>query len=158
MVFITSGPELQGRVSSHPRRQAAGAASSSKKVKLERDESPTIKPAEPLMAAWDDLITLQSNDGIYVVQVAALHTTLQKVQRAPQNDGANFTVSIPKYSPPEVLMMGDDAEFEASSQCIVALTPPQREELLIDSYCVFLYEVCRDTPQPRRKSSQTPRN
>lgn len=143
MVFITSGPELQGRVSSHPRRQPATSSSSKKaRTEEEKEEKLELVPAEPLVPAWDDLMTLSSRGVVYLVQIAALHTTLQKILRGTDDgDGINFNISLPKYAPVDITPNGEDIEFIANTQCIVTLSSPQKEDELTDSYCVFLYEV-----------------
>lgn len=142
MVFITGGLEDQGRVSSHPKREA-GTSSKKAKKSSEEEENLELMPTEPLTPAWDDLMSLSNHGVVYVVQIAALHNILEKVMRGNNEEGGvNFKVVVPKYQPPEMQPSEADEDFQVRTQCLVHLSSaPQREEDMTDSYCVFLYEV-----------------
>ena len=150
MVFITGGLEDRGRVSSHPKREAG---SSKKKVKTEEeeegeDERLELRPTEPLTPAWDDLMSVSTQGVAYVVQIAALHTILQKVLRGnDEESGIRFNLSFSHFLPPELQATHADEDFQVNTQCFVHLSPSQKGgNELTDSYCFFLYQVCVARP------------
>jgi hypothetical protein len=142
MVFITAGLEDRGRVSSHPKREA-GPSKKKTRTDDEDEERLELVPANPLAAAWDESLSLSNHGVPHVVHVAALHTSLQKVIRGAEEDsGVRFNLSFSHMLPPETHRPNVDDEFKVNTQCIIHLSPDQKEDDdLINSYCVFLYEA-----------------
>jgi hypothetical protein len=148
-VFITGGLENKGRVSSHPRREAG--ASKKQKQQADEEERLELMPTEPLVPAWDDLMSVSNHGVVYLVQIAALHTILEDVLRGKESDSAvKFALAFPKYLPPDIQPSSIDEDFRVNTQCLVHLSPEPSEEDLTDSYCIFLYEV-RWNPAGERK-------
>jgi hypothetical protein len=141
MVFITRGPELRGRVSSHPKREAGPSKRKKARVEVEEGERLELVPTEPLLPAWDDLMSLSNQGVVYDIQIAALHTHLQNVLRGQDEEGIRFAISFPKYSPPDLQPSDGEEEFRLEAQCMVTLSTTQKEDDSVDSYCVFMYEV-----------------
>ncbi|KAK3985518.1 hypothetical protein QBC44DRAFT_155685 [Cladorrhinum sp. PSN332] len=149
-VFIIGTIEDQGRCSSHPPRVVKSKKGKSSSRSAE-PEGLDLVPNQPLRPAWDDLISVSSRGRNYHIQIAALHTNLNVVSRAPASDNGHYGlikpvfVSFPPYQTPGDVSLGSGDAFQLSSQCLVHLAGTDDDQgvgmrATTDSVCMFLYQ------------------
>ncbi|KAK4169333.1 hypothetical protein QBC43DRAFT_60518 [Cladorrhinum sp. PSN259] len=169
-VFIIGTIEDQGRCSSHPPRVVKSKKGKSSSRSAE-PEGLDLVPNQPLQPAWDDLISFSSRGRNYHIQIAALHTNLNAVARAPASDNGQYGpieavyVSFPPYQTPSNLALGNGDSFQLSSKCLVHLAGTDDDQgrsmgTTIDSVFVFLYQhnnpvVYNNHQQWSKSSAQT---
>lgn len=148
-VFIVASIEDGGRCSSHPPRKTAkkGKTVTSKPPEEEKLE---LVPEEPLVSAWNDLISVSNVDRKCTLQLAALHTNLHSILRGTSEDGSDdgnaksAPISFAPYEIPNVQPILSEDDFQVRSKALVHLSPPEspprNEGLQIDGILLFLYE------------------
>lgn len=107
------------------------------------DQLSNLVPTQPLSSAWEDHITLSSNNHKYTALLTALQIPLGGVMRDNLGSPTNtpFNLVLPPYSPSEAPSSVDSEEFTASGQCLVHVPFSDDTEVSTESYCVFLFEV-----------------
>ncbi|KAJ3942256.1 uncharacterized protein N0V96_007752 [Colletotrichum fioriniae] len=143
MVFITATIDDAGRCSSHPPRQVQPSSSrSSRRSQTVEDEVPRLLPTEPLMPAWDDLVSVSDNGVVYSIQIAALHTKFQNILRGPEGQSqVKFRMALPPYSPVDMETWDNGGNMDLNAQNMVSLLPSGNDNGAPEGLCVFLFEV-----------------
>lgn len=154
MVFITGTPENKGRVASHPRKgtpsMPSSSSSKSPRPSTEPESSTTkpervldLVPAQPLTSAWEDYITLSSNEDEHHTLTTALQVPLGAVIRQT-TDSSNtepFSIVLPPYTPLDLSPNVNIGNFAAGGQCLVHVAPSDDTGGSSECFCVFLFEV-----------------
>ncbi|KAK1726965.1 hypothetical protein CaCOL14_006544 [Colletotrichum acutatum] len=142
MVFITATIDDAGRCSSHPPRQVQPSSSrSSRRSQTVEDEIPRLVPTEPLMPAWDDLVSVSDNGVVYSIQIAALHTRFQNILRGPEGQSqVKFRMVLPSYSPVDMETWDNGGNMDLNAQNMVSLLPSGNDNGAPEGLCVFLFE------------------
>ncbi|TLD34255.1 hypothetical protein PspLS_00578 [Pyricularia sp. CBS 133598] len=172
-VFIIGTPREHGRCSSHPRRAVSGRTSrktpassgsdrpeSEEPVVLKHESAPEtpaasrtdgfdMLPMQPLLPAWDDLVSVSCSGVALSLQIASLNTDLSTVDQSGQasHDAMLKTISLPPYTRPNAHRSMDNNDFELRSHCLTHISDlgEVRNEISgkvtgTDSICLFLFE------------------
>lgn len=106
------------------------------------DEVPRLLPTEPLMPAWDDLVSVSDNGVVYSIQIAALHTKFQNILRGPEGQSqVKFRMALPPYSPVDMETWDNGGNMDLNAQNMVSLLPSGNDNGAPEGLCVFLFEV-----------------
>ncbi|PHH90265.1 hypothetical protein CDD83_4135 [Cordyceps sp. RAO-2017] len=142
-VFITGTPENKGRVASHPKRTGSASRSKAKPAGSEVARAPArpqLVAKEPFTSAWDDSVTLSGQGVEAPVLLTALQTSLQSIAEQESDDAAQFNLSLPPYTAPEMHMQAAGDDFNAKARCLVRLGGTDDSYGVTDGYCAFLFE------------------
>ncbi|KAK3356925.1 hypothetical protein B0T25DRAFT_141999 [Lasiosphaeria hispida] len=148
-VFIVASIEDGGRCSSHPPRRTAKKSKAAPKV--QEEERLELVVSEPLLPAWNDLVSVSNRGKRYSLQVAVLNTVLQSVFRGcteDDSDGGSSNRSAPisfaTYETPDIQPSLSDDDFQLRSRSMVHFSPPAgmhgEERTQADGIFLFLYE------------------
>ncbi|OLN85805.1 Transcriptional regulatory protein moc3-like protein 10 [Colletotrichum chlorophyti] len=140
MVFITATIDDGGRCSSHPPRQVQPSKKAEKSHTAEEGLS-TLIPTQPLTPAWDDLISLSNSSEVYLVQMTALHATLQSIMRESDEDShGKFRIAFPPYSPVDLESWDSRGDVDLSARGMISLLPARNGDRVAEGICAFLFE------------------